>query len=557
MHHINNLRERLNAVNLTSTKRLDFTDMSEIVKVLHKLELSANKSDGVSAISEDKIVTAIKAFAARNSIKSMPEARLLSYGCTLEMKDGYILIEDEVGFNILISYLDQNKSSTRQFRKCYRGLLYGYFTYNIQSIKSKQSGVKSWNRLKSYLSNNSEKIETSGFNPEWVPAIIDNTNLFGDQPCAKYGLKALYGDTTDFDMLKVKLEISSNSWLFEQFINAQIDAGVRLSDDKFKLVISPLLNILSENVVLQDGGLAKIINRYFSNDNLGTNNQLKDYVISLWKNPWLNTHSSKWALISPHAKQKIEEWLKLELITLFFSLLAEDGLNNPRRVNFWKKHHQKISEMYFVVAQNASFRYSNDFKKMKSSMEGRLLDMIGSSTSAFVMRIGNYYFIEFGQINNATYIYKAGNLPLDFNHVKRTTINELKNKSLANDRLAHNDVMHGYTKWEDRFENEIRTRISGSKSNSPLSVTNTVRSGANTSHFQAEPVRTSSIRDRDKDNSIYIRLLSDNRFRVDDLRSKGGSLWLTPKVAITLDDVRALESIGFTWSSVKNGYYRS
>lgn len=555
MTAINNLKSKLFALNQASTSHIVFSDMTKISKILDEQKRSINDLFGISKISEDKIVAAIQSFASRHVVRNMPEARLLSYGCTQKMNDGYALIEDEVGFKILISYLVSNKSSKRQFRKCYRGLLNGYFAYNVNLSKASESGKKSWHILKSFLAENSNNLKLVGFNPEWIGILSENLNILSDKPCDKYGLKALYGDRSDFEMLKDKLELSSDSWLFEQFINAQIEAGVGLSDEKFISVISPLLDLLSNNALLQDHGLSKIINRYFKCQDIQIHHQLKDYVIGLWKNPWLNAHSSKWALIDIGAKHKIEEWLKLELITLFFSLLAEDGSNNLRRVNYWKKNHQIITEMYFVVAHNASFRYSSDFKKIKSTMEGRMLDMVGSSTSAFIMRIGNYYFIEFGQIGNATYIYKHNHFPLDLSKVKKTSIYTLKNKEMADNRLAHNEVMHGFTSWEARFDKEIRDRISESKS-IPSYAKNTPHR-AEVTRDPPAPVITSNLRNRSDDNSSYIRLLSDNRFRVDDLRHKGGSLWLTPRTVITVDDVRELESNGFTWSSKKKGYYRS
>lgn len=556
MTAINNLKTKLFALNQASTSHVVFSDMTSILKILSEQKRSANDLFGISKISEDKIVAAIKSFADKQIVKNMPEARLLSYGCTQKLSNGYALIEDEVGFKILISYLVNNKSSKRQFRKCYRGLLNGYFAYNVNLSKANESGKKSWHILKSFLAENSNNLNLEGFNPEWIGILSENLNILSDKPCDKYGLKALYGDRSDFEMLKDKLELSSDSWLFEQFINAQIEAGVGLSDEKFKLVISPLLDLLSNNALLQDQGLAKIINRYFECKDIQVNHLLKDYVIGLWKNPWLNTHSSKWALIDSGAKHKIEEWLKLELITQFFSLMAEDGANNLRRVNFWKKHHQLITEMYFIVAHNASFRYSKDFKKIKDSMEGRMLDMVGASISAFIMRIGNFYFIEFGQINNATYIYKLDQLPLDLNRAKKTTIYQLKNKALADAYLAHNEVMHGFSTWEARFDKEIRDRISTSKSFHSISVPNTVRTSDSTSLTAHATVRSENNQLPSVDNNLYSRLLKDNRFKVDDNRSRGGSLWLTPNSIITTDDVRELESYGFIWSPNHKSYYR-
>ena len=52
----------------------------------------------------------------------------------------------------------------------------------------------------------------------------------------------------------------------------------------------------------------------------------------------------------------VSSWLKLRLIEDFFGLLSEDGINDQRRINFWKRYVDRISDMHFALGDCRLFR---------------------------------------------------------------------------------------------------------------------------------------------------------------------------------------------------------
>jgi len=49
----------------------------------------------------------------------------------------------------------------------------------------------------------------------------------------------------------------------------------------------------------------------------------------------------------------VADWLKLEFIETFFTKLAEDGLGDPRRMNFWKRYVKSIDHIEFALGSSA------------------------------------------------------------------------------------------------------------------------------------------------------------------------------------------------------------
>jgi len=151
----------------------------------------------------------------------------------------------------------------------------------------------------------------------------------------------------------------------------------------------------------------------------------------------------------------VEDWLKLDLIHQFFSVLAEDRTNDKRRLRFWQRYHKHIDDMYFALGQTAYNNRNQDFRKLRERVSGRLLRLHrgGAPTNnAFIMMMGNYVIVEFGLTGNACFIFKKNNLPFVLTGFVAGDSSELKHSSYK-DRLLHIDRRHD--KWESEFAQVI------------------------------------------------------------------------------------------------------
>lgn len=551
MSAIDILEKNLQRLNQTALANICSGDISPLQKEFSKLKKWIGDGAGSNALSEDRIIAALGTFYTNLKFDGLAQARLVCFGCTQTFgPKRNRLIEDRQRFMQLLDYVDKLHDRPRPFRKCYRGLLNAYFSYDPDSSDSTPEGRQSWEGLREFLNNRKECTETPDFNPEWVTALFEHCNLLTKNPCQPYGLASLDGDRSAFNDIRDRLEISDDSWLIRHLVDAQVDAAIALPDTKFKPVIDRLLKLISEHELLADAALSKLINRYAECEIKDIHSGLRDFSVAHWKNPWLPSNAARWGSVRSNAKEMVASWLKLELIGQFFSLLAEDGSNDTRRVEFWKQYHNEIDDMYFALGPSAMHKNSRDFKEIRKAMEGRLLQLYAAgapTNNAFIMMIGDYAVVEFGSTGNAAFIFnRREQLPFKLTGDVAGDLSELKNHEAKScvKRLVHRDTNEG--KWEDTFRailhNDVGVQCSASgrsfaATSQPVQVSNSSTPGA----FS---------------DAALIRLASEQGFIIKDNRNSGGALWVNAQRTLKHDTRRILQAWGFRWSERREAFYK-
>ena len=157
----------------------------------------------------------------------------------------------------------------------------------------------------------------------------------------------------------------------------------------------------------------------------------------------------------------VSDWLKLEFIETFFTKLAEDGLGDRRRMEFWKRYVKAIDNIEFALGSTARNARDRDFVALRKKMEGLIchLDAAGSN-NAFIMRMGDLVAVEFSGMGNALYGYDARRtVPFDTAEPLRLPQydhNSLKQKNRSILWLSHQDGINGWAKWEQMFDAKLR-----------------------------------------------------------------------------------------------------
>lgn len=200
-------------------------------------------------------------------------------------------------------------------------------------------------------------------------------------------------------------------------------------------------------------------------------------------------------------------------------------------------------------------------------MTGRERVLSGNTTAnnnAFVMRIGSLLLIEFGVTNNACFVYDARHFRLDLDN-QHLQITELKQAASAT-KLSHT------WGWETKFDSEICPRIGfwppghGQAPNAATSAPGT-GNAARAYGSRGAPLaqEASTIRDRQSKTSnsgrpsvneidALLRVCRMHRIKIDDLRPKGGTLWICPDDASNPHTVDWIKRLGFRFKPGR-GYW--
>ena len=453
MEAMDHLRQALRTINQTAFQGLHF-DHRPIQQEIKKLkETLLDKPDPRPPI--DQMQTAIAGFLTTSKLDNFREIRLVSYGAATPLGAYQIrLIEKKDHFPKLLAVIDGYRDRPRVYRRLYRGLLASYFNYDPEALYAKDAGPANWNLLRRYLSNHVSHIQAEGITPDWVDAFQEHRNLLTEDPCTRYAQAWLDGVSDAFEEAERRLGFSGTSWVARAIVAARIDAAIHLPDLEFKRHLSKLLQLLGNprHATLLNPGLAKLLDRYARTQPLLLHPELRNFAVEHWKNPWLEINRNRWALVSELARKMVTDWLKLDLIQSFFELLSADGSNDTRRLDFWIRYVDQITDMYFALGRYAIQNQDTSFVALRNKMAGRLLKLSGTGreNNAFIMTIGNNVFVEFGMPGNAAYIYSQQELPFELNGVSDINLKTLKDIEVGN-RLYHKDNIHGYDHWEQRF----------------------------------------------------------------------------------------------------------
>ena len=462
MDLLNLFSSMLNQAAINSPVEMRASD--DIDKVLLALEKQV-KSGGRNDEPKDLQIEAVRRFWKTGLVETLRETRLVAFGLAVTpWDDRRSLIEDKRLFGLALDAVSAWRDTPRQYKICYQGLVRSYFDYDGMDPSTPDVGKVNWRQLRDYLNSNAASIRDAGLNPDWVSCALANTGLFTETPCAAYGADLLAGNSDLVDEVRNLMGISDGSWFTRELIIAQIRQATQLGDPAFHAAVSGLLRLLGDKKVLRDRGLQMILDRYALIPQAPHHTSLSNYAVACWGNPWLPSNQDRWGGVQTAARQMVSNWLKLECIQLFFTKLDQDGLGDTRRVKFWAKYVPAIGKMHFALGSHAMYSQERDFVELRNKFTEFIVPLQdnAAANNAFIMTMGDLVAVEFSGASNAFYGYSLKNrLPFDLTQPVRTPVdgqNSLKNSSKAL-YLRHQDNALGYTNWEGRFEDELRTKF--------------------------------------------------------------------------------------------------
>lgn len=552
----------------------------------HIKDLERHLREGAGAyVPRDLQEDAVRRFWTSKRVDNLKDARLVSFGIALPVGPQRLrVIEDRERFPALLEGVDQYLPVPKQYRRCYQGLLSSYFTYDPEANEARKAGRENWEALRTYLGKRSRRILDGERNPQWAESLQQHQTLLGEDPCIRYGAPLLTGEHTDVDELREVLNISDSSWFMRKLYLAQVRAAVGKSDADFLGLLYRVLDLLQENELIRDEGLALVLNKFARLKPPPLAIPLRDAAVNWWGNPWLQSNAMRWGRVTSEARAMVAEWLKLEFIEAFFTLLAEEHTSDNRRLEFWAQYVSSIEDIHFALGAEARENPSTDFQALRKKIAGLVVELQDNvrTNNAFIMRMGPLVIVEFSGYSNACYGYNANkSLPFRFDMpvvLPKDIENSLKhsNRKLW---LAHQDGVRGFETWEGRFEAELakgyNIKPKSSKSRTVVMTQPPQRHASPRPTTRAAPqpappptALLSSSRDTDiawdlaswKTTNYSRKALSQfaERFglQIEDLTPPphGGNLWVrTDDSHVGINEV--LVKWGFKYKNAKKGWW--
>ena len=539
-------------------------------EVMHQAlkEVKKRFDSAEASVSEKSIAASVWAFRRTGKLESFRDLKYTCYGLTLRQgKDESTLLGDEKLYPALIDEVHGVTKEPRKFRKCYQGLLNSYLNFPADD-SSTDVEKRNWEHLRSYLRKQLRLILTVEPIASWIHVLEAHENLLKSNPCKRYAEGLREGKWDELEELAQGLAISSASWVWKEAVLAHVQAVADIrADIAFRQELDLALHALEGKRVplgdeLRKTGTASLLRRYARCSDHPQHEALLDQALHCFGKPWLNRTAWDAYVGDEDALRLIDGWTKTGLIQDFFQLLADDGVADLSRMRFWPQFVPVISDIWFAMGSYAHDSRDPKYLKLRQRIGRERVLKFASPTptnNAFIMRMGPFYLIEFGQKGRAAYLVHADRWkePLTPGATVQLAVHRLQ--SMGGEQMRHYPLP-----WEKTFCNVICPKIGWWPGSPPPKPTARNKESLATRNTESKKKSPSTQRgtssgaahqtEEDPFLAALLSRLADYGLQVDDLRRKGGCLWVR---ADTKDQSlnRMLLGAGFTHSG-SNGWWK-
>jgi hypothetical protein len=392
---------------------------------------------------------------------------LITWGLCDDMDACGKAIEEQAMFDAVMAHTDGWIARSDVPRKGWFGLLNSYFSYDIDQEDASQN----WLQLRGQLVVTMPILVGSLRSPKlWTRMLEEHTDIFTDQAGLSFREIMFHGSSADHERLGNGLPIPESSWLWRRVVAHQIAHMNAMPDTQFVELIAPMTAFLRTKPLFADDILAAMLTRYcLSAQRDESHDVLKLESFARWGNPQLR-NAARWSKVEGPVRAMVLRWFAKEDLEHFFSLLQGDGQVDQARLHYWLRFVDQISYTRIVLGADAVSNQHPEFRNFREKNAKRYGQLVGGPThnNAFIMRIGDHYFVEFSGTGNACYAYEDAQLPFDPDSKFLHSANDLK-KKISTSHYSDNRILHnGGWEWKaDEFlaRRDIRPgETAGSKS---------------------------------------------------------------------------------------------
>ena len=237
----------------------------------------------------------------------------------------------------------------------------------------------------------------------------------------------------------------------------------------------------------------------------------------------------KWVLAKPDTKKMVCGWLALEDLEDFFRLCQGDRDVDERRLAYWLRFKEQIGFSQIVLGSGIFWSSDPDHRAFRERKKGRLAQLTGttSDNNAILMQIGDWVFVDFSQKGNACYPYRTEYLPFE---AGSTTYDLYRLKSEKAVEVSKAKRLTHMADWELKFDSSLANWGIWPDEKDRLAK----RKPRTEPQKPAAPFvdKQSLLNERapwmKEFASPLVKAIMAAESRVEDLRTKGGCLWVYP-----------------------------
>jgi len=171
----------------------------------------------VPSIPEAHIQEVLHSFWLSLKLDTFREAVHVCAGLSLPLEaSGLSIMDDQKRLLVVLNGLQPWRHSPRRFRRCFYGLMHGYFSCDPHADPQNDTRTQNWRILRDYLREAAEGILEPELNPDWAHYVQRHIHLFGDQPWAHYAAGLAAGDHFITCPLRGVLRICETSWFWRE-----------------------------------------------------------------------------------------------------------------------------------------------------------------------------------------------------------------------------------------------------------------------------------------------------------------------------------------------------
>lgn len=493
-------------------------DLSRRVEQIHHRFGHGHKE----LVNKDRINSAVGALSDKGIQALRPQDRyVLAYGLSqsLPVLKGEMLIQSEQLFDALLHRWRQDSREERLRGAVWRGLFRSFLQAPTgpPAAKLQRFLVESFESAKQRV-----RPGTS-----WLDAVERHIGLLHSSPCDEYITEIFHGGHEKLDDLVANLTPPPASWFWDALVDTLSQQIEQLPDATFKDRIDLILRIaqFTQLISRRDQILAGLLDRYASTRDRSRHQQLLDFSLEHWKSPQLKS-SLKWSQARPGTQHMVCAWLALEDLEDFYRLCQAEKQVDDDRLRYWLRFKGQIGFSQIVLGSALFWSSDPDIREFRQRKKGRLAQLTAGQpeNNAILMQIGDWLFVEFSSTGNACYPYKLAHLPFE-RGISAYAVSQLKDvqaveKSRAR-RLRHR------LQWQIDFDAALADwgiYPDGSRS-MPARTIRSEPSALNDTNRKSPPRHVPWARDLP---ATILRALEEADAKVEDLRNRGGSLWIYP-----------------------------
>lgn len=405
-------------------------------------------------------------------------------------------------------------------------------------------------------------LRAARFRPSWLQALERHPRLLSDRPVDTYAQAWVEGHHDGIDEVRELVELPSTSWFFNSLIEAILEACCNTTNDALFDERWPLaLGLINDYSYCRDLVLSRILSRYSEKKVVLRHDDLLQVSLDAWGSPQLGADVvGRWSDTSDDARNMVCGWLAEEDLEDFAAYCKGDASVDGRRLAYWLRFKKQITFSRIVVGASIYDADDRESREFVARKKGRLAYLRGTrNNNAIMLRIADWWFVEFSETGNACYPYSKEHVPFDLGSSYFDLVIDLKIRRAVT-KSGAKTLPHMSLSWEEKFDQFLSERgiwpdgvVVGTGSRPSANLKR--NEAPLPSNLAATPASISKGLTALEIGQPMFDQLESLSPKVIDNRPKGGALWIeiarTPNSAL----IQGMERRGFRYAKSR-GFYK-